>query len=43
MAKFPFQKLPYVYKNTFYCIREKDWYIDTKSDDKESVWTAVFY
>ena len=34
VTQFPFQKLQYVQKDTFYCIREKEWYIDTKSNDK---------
>ena len=35
VTEFPFEKLQYVQKDTFYCIREKEWYFDTKSDDKE--------
>ena len=35
VAEFLFQKFQYVKKYTFDCMREKDWYVDTKSDDKE--------
>ena len=33
VAEFPFQKLMQVCK----VIRDKDWYIDTKSDNKQSI------
>ena len=37
VAEYPFKKLQYVQKGSFFCIRGKDWYIDTKSDDEESI------
>ena len=37
VAEFPFQKLQYVQNVAFYCIRGKEWNIDLKFDDKESV------
>ena len=33
VAEFTFKKLQCVLKDTFYCIRQKDWYVDIKSDD----------
>ena len=35
VTEFPFEKLRYIQKDTLYCIREKDRYIDTKSDNKK--------
>ena len=37
LAEFPFQNLQYVYENTIYFIREKDWCIGIKYDDKEFI------
>ena len=49
VAEFPFWKLQFSWKDSFLCIIERDWYIDTKSDDKESIpfslykHSALFY
>ena len=38
VAEFLFQKLQYVWEGqVFFCMREKEWYICTKNDDKESM------
>ena len=37
VAEFHYQKLQHFQKDMVFCIREKDWCIDIKSDDKESV------
>ena len=37
MAEFLFQKLLYVQKDNFFCIRENDRHIYTKYDDKEFI------
>ena len=39
---FPFKNLAVWLKGYDCCIIAKDWCIDTKSDDKESVYVAVF-
>ena len=36
MAEFPFQKLQYVPKDKFYCIREKAEYIDTNLNNEKT-------
>ena len=39
-AEFPFQQVQYVQKDRFFCIREKDEYIDTIS---VRIYTAFLY
>ena len=45
MGEFPFQKLQYVQKDTFFFLYErKIWYIDTKNNDEECCfWTKTQY